>query len=105
MAFSTNAAGPSLQSFSKTEAIAGSVVAIGAILCALLVGIGEGRVHARRQFKTKPASIRLRRKSSDLVRAREVFGSRGEDKISGQSRRAPFDQRKPQPRAAGRAPF
>src|SRR5438445_8594301 len=92
MAFSTKAAGPSLQSFSKTDAIAGSGVTVGAILRALLIGIRKGRIHARRKLTTQPAAIRLRRKSPDLVRTCEVFRTGCEKNISGHAPCAPCDQ-------------
>src|SRR5712692_4829623 len=105
MAFSTNAAGPSLQSSSKAKTIAHSRIAIRAILREPLVGVRESHVQARRILETKSASIRLRGESSDLVGAREILRSGGEENVSGEPHGAPHEQRKAHACTAGRTPL
>src|SRR5260370_13768178 len=105
IAFSTNAAGPSLHSFSKADSIAPSETGVRSVLRALLVG-GEARnVLPRRYLQAQSATVGLRSESSDLIDPREIFRARGEEYASGKPPLAPSRQTKSQARNSGKPPF
>src|SRR5712664_5029280 len=94
MAFSTNAAGLRLQSFSKMDAIAQSETRVGPVLCSLLIGRISCHVLPRVQLKSQSAAVCLRSESPNLIYLREVFRARGEEHISGKSPLLPAPQGK-----------
>src|ERR1700738_2366265 len=105
MAFSTNAAGPSLQSLSKMDSIAESQVRIRSALRASLVGNNARNVLPLGEAEAQSASIGLRRESANLVSGRKILRSGGEENISGDLRYSPSRQRKPQPGASRGPPL
>src|SRR5258708_31791462 len=105
MAFSTNAAGPSLQSLSKMDSIAESQVRISSALRASLVGSNASDVLPLGEAEAQSASIGLRRESANLVRGRKILRSRGEEHISGKLRYSPSGQRKSEAGASGGPPL
>src|ERR1700681_4151776 len=105
MAFSTKAAGPSLQIFSKTDSIAQSRVSIRAALRPPLVRRHKGYVLARGEPEPQSAAVGLRSKASNLVGLRKVLRTDGKENVPGKLRCAPSAQLKPQARAAGGPPF
>src|SRR5260370_16735425 len=97
IAFSTNAAGPSLHSFSKADSIAPSETGVRSVLRALLVG-GEARnVLPRRYLQAQSATVGLRSESSDLIHPREIFRAPGEQYLPGKPPPAPSRQRTSHP--------
>src|SRR6267378_3458022 len=105
MACSTNAAGLSLQSLSKMDAIAQSETRVGPVLYSFLIGCVSGYVLAGVQLKSQSATVCLRSESPDLIHLREIFRARGEEYISGKPLLVPMPQGKSKARIAGRAPF
>src|SRR4029077_14160164 len=105
MAFTTNEAETSLQSFSKMDAIAQSETRIGPVLRPLLIPCVSRHVLPGAQLKPQSAAVRLRRKPSDLINLCEIFRTRGEEYISEQPSVTPVRQRKSQPSNSGRPPF
>src|SRR6266571_4379880 len=94
MAFSTNAAGPSLQSFSKMDPIAQSETRVRAVLGPLLIAGVPGYVLSARNLEFQSTAIGLRSKTPDLIHHGEVFRARGEEDVSGQPPVSPARQGK-----------
>src|ERR1700726_1341507 len=89
MAFSTNAAGPSLQILSKTDSIADSQIGVGSVLRAPLIGGAARDVLPLGETEVQTAAISLRGESADLIGAGKILGARGEEDISGELRCLP----------------
>src|SRR5712692_1289483 len=105
MAFSTNAAGPSLHSFSKMDAIAKSETGVRSVLGAFLIRAVDGPILPCRKLKSQSTAVGLRSESPDLIYLRKILRSGGEEYISGQSPFAPMRQRKSQAHNSGRPPL
>src|SRR5207249_10372939 len=72
MALNTNAAGPSLQSFSKMDPIAQSKTGVGPVLRALLIACKSRHVLAVRNLQPQSAAVRLRSEAADSLHDREI---------------------------------
>src|SRR5690242_157944 len=105
IAFTTNVAGPSFASASKTDAIAESKTCLRPSLRPLLVR----RVRRRFLSAAKPplqlAAVRLRREASNLVDLREILRSRREEDSAACGSAAPSQQRKIEFSQPGGFPF
>src|SRR5579863_5446484 len=82
MAFSTKAAAPIRQSFSKTDSITQPKTRVRPILRALLKTCVADYELRRRHLITKAASIGLRRELSNLVHFPEAFRSHREEHVA-----------------------
>src|SRR5579859_378123 len=105
MALKTNAAGPSLQSFSKMDPIAHSKTGVGAVLRAFLIACKSRQVLPVCNLQPQSAAVSLRRKTSDLIHDREIFCSGGEEDISRKPSVAPVSERKSKACDSRRPPF
>src|SRR5579862_1170565 len=105
MAFSTNAAGPSLQSFSKMDAIAHPETRVGLALGPLLVACVPCHVLPGRHLEAQTPAVGLRSEPPDLIRDGEVFRSDGEEDISAKALVPPVFERKSKSCNPGRTPF
>src|SRR6266851_5054244 len=94
IAFTTNAAGPSLRNVSKADAIGKSKTCLPSVLRSLLIGREARHVLACRQLKAQTAAIRMRRKLSDLIHLREIFRPQRIEDISSQAALVPSGDRK-----------
>src|SRR5579863_5600881 len=96
-AFTTNAAGPSLQNFSKMDSIAHSITHVGLALCPLLIGRIPCHVLASCHSEFQSAAVRLRSEPSDLIDLREVLRASCEERhstpVPGKALRAPVSPR------------
>src|SRR5713226_8641685 len=92
MAFSTKAAGPSLQSFSKMDSIAESESCIRSVLGALLIRRVTFHVLPRGYLEPQSTSVGLRGKTPDLSYLCEVFRAGRIECASGEPLRAPIHQ-------------
>src|SRR5260370_40796947 len=84
MAFSTNAAGPSLHSFSKMDAIAQPETRVCPVLRPLLIGRKARHILPRRYLEAQRTTEVLRGKPADLAHLCDIFCAGGEEHISGQ---------------------
>src|SRR5438552_5048130 len=105
MAFSTNAAGPSLQRRSKMDSIAQSEICVRSVLGAFLIRCVSRDVLTGVYLEVQSAPVGLRSESPDLVDLREIFCTGGEKHISRQSPLTPIRQRKSQARQSRRLPL
>src|SRR6266849_7354336 len=105
MAFSTNAAGPSLHNFSKMDSIAEPEGCVRSVLRALLVRAVARHVLSRVDLEPQSTTVGSRGKTPDLIHLCEVFRAGREEHASGEPFRAPTCQRESQTRNFGRAPF
>src|SRR3989442_5682013 len=105
MAFSTNAAGLSPQSFSKMDPIAQSETRIRAVLGSPLIAGVPGDVLSARNLEFQSPAVGLRSKSPNLIHDSEVFRARGEEDISGQPPVSPARQGKSKLSDSGGPPF
>src|SRR6266700_5621553 len=94
MALKTNAAGPSLQSFSKMDPIAHSKNHVCPVLRSFLVACKSRQVLPVRNLQPQSAAVSLRRKTSNLIHDGKVFRARGKGNISGNLSVAPMRQGK-----------
>src|SRR5882762_8873275 len=105
IAFTTNAAGPSLRNVSKADAIGKSKTCLPPVLRSLLIGREARHVLACRQLKAQTAAIRMRRKLSDLIHLREIFRPHRIEDISAQAALVPSGNRKSYSCHPRRTPF
>src|SRR5258706_2583552 len=105
IAFSTNAAGPSLRNVSKAETIGKSKTCLLPVLRSLLISCEARHVLARRQLETQTAAVRMRRKLPDLIHLREIFCPHRIEDISSEAAFVPFRDRQADPCHPRTPPF
>src|SRR5260370_19379168 len=95
MALSTNAAGPSLHSFSKMDSIAKPESRIRPVLRPLLIRRVARHVLSCRQLEAQSAAIGLGRDSPDLVDLREILHAGSEKYTPRNTLFSPSRERQP----------
>src|SRR5256885_5503300 len=105
IAFNTIAAGPTLQGFTKMDAIAESKTQIRSVPRAFLIGSVAAQVLPRGHLESQAATIGLRSESADLIHLREVFRASGEKCVRQEALVAPSRQRKRDTRRTRRPPL